>query len=220
MKEDKNYPKLKKQAIKLRKKGWSYGEIRGRVNVSKSTLSFWLKNVELTTKQKARLIAKKMDILKKGSHAIMAKRKREIRRIKRLAKTEISGLTSYQFKIAGAMLYWAEGDKTHGLGISNSDPRLIEFIMKWFREICGVTEEKIKATLYLHTGLDEGETKRYWSFLTGIPLKRFGKTIFKEEGTASKKDKKYKGTIKINVFDENLKHRILSWIKAIINMRP
>ncbi len=210
---------LKEKARELRKLGWTYKEITKKVPVHKTTLSVWCKDIELTSEQIIFHGGRYANGLK-GAKANQIKREKEIGDISTQARLEIYPLSEYDFKIAGAMLYWAEGDKTHGLGISNSDPRLIEFIMKWFREICGVTEEKIKATLYLHTGLDEGETKKYWSFLTGISLNRFGKTIFKEEGTASKKDKKYKGTIKINVFDENLKHRILSWIKVIINMRP
>jgi len=184
---NKNYPKLKRQAIKLRKKGWSYGEIRKRVNVSKSTLSLWCRDVELTIKQKARLIAKKADILKKGSQAIMAKRKREIRRIKRLAKTEISGLTPYQFKIAGVLIYWAEGSKNNGTIISNSDPALIKFMVDWFKRIHETPPEKLKARLNIHADQNDAKIKRYWSKITGIPLENFGKSYIKPEGTGHRK---------------------------------
>ena len=134
-----------------------------------------------------------------------------------MAKKEIHPLANYEFKLAGIALYWAEGDKTQGLGFSNSDPKLIQFMMKWFREICKVTDEKIKASLYLHTGQDEKKMKKYWSKITNIPLNQFRKTIFKQEGSASRKynQDQYKGTIKICINDENLRHIILSWIEQL-----
>lgn len=45
----------KLNAIELRKQGLSYREIRKSINVSKSTLSLWLKDIELTEQQKKRL---------------------------------------------------------------------------------------------------------------------------------------------------------------------
>jgi orotate phosphoribosyltransferase-like protein len=57
MKRD--YKKLQSEAIKLRKAGLSYGEIRKKLNVAKSTLSLWLKSIPLTPEQKARLYTKK-----------------------------------------------------------------------------------------------------------------------------------------------------------------
>lgn len=137
--------------------------------------------------------------------------------IQKSAEKEIHSLTNYEFKLAGIALYWAEGDKTQGLGFSNSDPELIQFMIKWFREICNVPKEKIKASLYLHTGQNEKKMKQYWSEVTNIPLNQFNKTIFKQEGSASRKynENRYKGTIKIRINDENLRYKILTWIERL-----
>lgn len=205
---------LKEEARKLRRLGWTYREIMEKVPVHRTTLSQWCKDIELTPEQITFRGGRYANRLK-GAKANQYKREKEIQKILAEARKEIHSLTDYDFKIAGTMLYWAEGSKAHGLSISNSDPKLIDFTMRWFREICEVPKEKFKAALYLHTGLDGDKTKRYWSRLTGIPLNQFGKTIFKEEGTASRKYSQYKGTIKIQIFDEDLKHRILSWIEGI-----
>lgn len=211
---------LKEEARKLRRLGWTYKEIMKRVPVHKVTLSKWCKDIKLTPEQIASRGGRYANRLK-GAKANQFKREKEIKKILMEAKKEIHPLTNYEFKVAGAMLYWAEGNKTSNPGISNSDPKLIEFAMEWFRKICNVAEKKIKASLYLHTGLDGDKMKRYWSKLTDIPLNRFGKTIFKQEGEASRKNSQYKGTIKIQIFDEDLKHRILSWIKELAsNKRP
>ena len=42
---------LKIEAIRLREQGLSYNEILQHVNVRKSTLSVWLRNIELTPEQ-------------------------------------------------------------------------------------------------------------------------------------------------------------------------
>lgn len=42
----------KNLAISLRKEGVSYNEIRKKINVSKGTLSLWLRDIELTQIQK------------------------------------------------------------------------------------------------------------------------------------------------------------------------
>ena len=47
--------KEKIEAVRLRRLGRSYAEIRKKVRASKSTLSMWLKDIRLSKKQKNRL---------------------------------------------------------------------------------------------------------------------------------------------------------------------
>ena len=77
----------------------------------------------------------------------------------------IRRLSADSFKIAGAMLYWAEGAKTNGTTISNSDPRIIEFIVRWFRITFGITPQRLKVVLHIHYGNDETKIKN-----TGLSL--------------------------------------------------
>lgn len=206
----------KEKARKLRWLGWTYPEIQNKVPVHKTTLSKWCRDIELRPQQiKARggRYANRL----KGAKANYFKRQKEIVKIQEKAEKEIRSLSAYEFKIAGAALYWGEGNKSQGLAFSNSDPELVKFMMKWFREICQVPNKKIKACLYLHTGQNEEKIKKYWSRVTNIPLSQFNKTIFKQEGSASRKysHSQYKGTIKAQILDEDLKHRILSWIEQL-----
>jgi hypothetical protein len=207
---------LKERARILRKLGWTYSEIQNKVPVHKITLSKWCRDIELTAPQiKARggRYANRL----RGAKANYLKRQKEIAGIQKKAEGEICPLTPYEFKIAGAALYWGEGNKSHGLAFSNSDPKLVKFMMRWFREICRVPNKKIKACLYLHTGQNEEKMKKYWERIIDIPLGQFNKTIFKQEGSASRKYNRnqYKGTIKVQIFDEDLKHRILAWIEQL-----
>lgn len=207
----------KKELLRnLRKQGLSYKEIRQSVPfyLAKSTISDWCKDIELTAEQKLRLSAK-YDSQHRGAKANQIKRQKEIEKIRRDAKLEISPLTKKDFKIAGLMLYWAEGNKTQHVGFSNSDPKTVKFMMEWFRQICGVPKRKIKAYLNLHSGQNENGIKKFWANITGLLISQFGKSYIKKEGTGHRKNILYNGTIRINIYNSNLLHRILSWIKAI-----
>lgn len=207
----------KKELVKnLRNQGLSYKEIREKIpfTIAKSTISQWCKDIELTDEQKERLGAK-YDIFHRGAKANQIKRAEEIKLIRKLAKSEISPLNKNEFKLAGLMLYWAEGAKSRYIDITNSDPSLIKFMTDWLRIICRVPEEKFRASLHLHSGQNEKQIKAYWSKITGISISQFGKSYIKKEGSGYRKNILYNGTIKIRVCDSNLLHRVLGWIDGI-----
>lgn len=217
----------KKELVRdFRKQGLSYKEIKQRVPfaISKSTLSLWCKDIELTSEQKDRLDK----LFRDGSYrgrligpkAIQAKRAKETAAIKEKARSEISFLSKNEFKLGGIMLYWAEGAKSAKyIDITNSDPILIKFMVNWLRIICKVPKDKFRASLHLHSGQNEEETKVYWSKITNIPTSQFRKSYFKKEGSGYRKNRLYRGTIKIRICDSNLFYRILGWIEGIsLNM--
>lgn len=206
----------KEKARKLRKLGWTYPEIQNKVPVHRTTLSKWCRDIELTPQQIKSHGGRYANRVKAAKTNYL-KRQKQIKKIQEEAEKEIRPLNAYESKIAGTALYWGEGHKSQGLGFSNSDPELARFILKWFREICHVPNKKIRASLYLHTGQNEEKMKKYWARVTKIPLNQFNKSIFKEEGSASRKysQRQYKGTIKVQIFDENLKHRIIGWIEQL-----
>lgn len=145
-------------------------------------------------------------------------RQKEVYEIKRQACDEIKPLNNEQFKLAGLMLYWAEGAKTCLVDFANSDPKVIHFMMKWFRIICLVPDSKFRFQLHLHSGQDEQEMKTYWSNLVNIPLGQFHKSFIKAKGTGHRKKRLYYGTIKIRICNKNLLHKILGWIEGVTPM--
>ncbi|MDA2922176.1 hypothetical protein MYX07_02800 [Patescibacteria group bacterium AH-259-L07] len=208
---------LKNKAIELRKQGLSYNEILEQVPVAKSSISLWCRNIPLTARQQKRLFNKQLAGQRKGYKKISLLRQQEIQKIRQTAGKEIYKLTSHELKIVGTMLYWGEGGKTRGMGvdISNSDPKLIKFMVYWLKNVCKVSPEKIKARLNIHADQNDNRIKRYWSKITGIPLTSFGKSYIKPEGTGHRKNILHNGVIKIRVGDENLRHRIMTWIKML-----
>lgn len=207
----------------LRRQGLSYREILARLpfKLAKSTVSQWCKDVELTPEQLDRLdqlfrtSSYRNRLL--GSKANQHRRAEEVRAIRAKAGAEVAQLRHNELWLAGLMLYWAEGNKRRLVGLSNSDPRLIALMMKWFREICCVREEKLRVYLHLHSGQDENSMKRFWCGVTGLPLSQFGKSYVKIEGTGHRKNILYNGTIRISICDSNLLHTIHGWIEGFWN---
>ncbi len=149
-----------------------------------------------------------------GSKANQRRRAGEVRAIRAKARVAVAQLRHNELWLAGLMLYWAEGNKTQQVGVANSDPRLVRFMMKWFREICHVPEGRFKAYLNIHSGQDDEWIKAFWADVTGLPLVQFGKSYVKREGTGHRKNILYRGTVKIQICNRNLLHTIHGWIEG------
>lgn len=209
-----------RKVILLRKKGLGLREIARRVPVAKSTISLWCRDIKLSSKQKA-ILNKRWKTLwgqRLGAAANHSNREKEISTITSFAKSEIDTLSSESFKIAGAVLYWGEGSKKQNTSISNSDPRIIIFMVRWFEKVCGIPPSRLNAHLHIHELANDVKIKKYWSEVTGIPLKNFGKSFLKQKGTGYRKNVLVNGVIRIRVIGEgsgNLRHRILAWIEKV-----
>ncbi len=206
----------KQDAIDLRRKGFTYDEIQKHLKISKGTLSFWLRDIPFTLSTES--------YYKKRSlcfHNSQVSHQRKIQRTSQIVsetKREILAVKLYELKLLGAIAYWTEGSKTQDnqVKFTNSDPKLIKFILRWLREICFVPENKLRVHLRIHGDLDREETERYWSKLTGIKLDKFHKTTFKTSNSESKRHNKLKyGIASITVCDTNLFYKIKGWIEGI-----
>lgn len=204
-------------ARELRKKGLSFSEIIEKIpKLSKSTLNGWLKDIELSQKQKNRLLARIRTGADKGrlkgAFANHQKRIEITKSIISVSRVEAQEKIADPFFITGVMLYWAEGDKTQErVGFTNADPMMIRFMMKWFRKICNVPESKFRIYLSIMTLHDQNESEKYWSQITGIPLARFNKTHIKPTLLRGRRNPSYMGTCRIVISDKNLFRRITGW---------
>lgn len=208
--------KEKIKAIQLRKQGKSYGEILKQVCVSRSTLSLWLRNIELTPTQQERLYKTlRRKNAYKGAKVLQQKRIERTTQIITEAKQEVKNkFERNPLFLAGLMLYWAEGSKSDNdelVNFSNSDPCMVIFMMKWFREFCKVPENKFRIMIHMHTLHCRKDIEGYWSDLTGIPLEQFHKTQVKPTSLGHRKNPLYDGTCAIRVCSKDLFRKIKGW---------
>src|SRR3989344_1479058 len=208
----------REDAIKLRRQGMSYGMIQRELNISKGTLSYWLKNIPLSRKHREKLYTAKLKNLIRGSQSIRERRRRAVDTIVDNARKEIAlSLSTDADRLFGAALYWAEGSKGGAFEITNSDPLLIVFIVRWIERIFHVPPEGLRAWLNIYSQQDEAELKHFWSSLCGIPVARFGKSFIKPASKGFKRNNLYYGTIKVRVpKSTDIKHRIFGWIRGAL----
>jgi hypothetical protein len=215
----------RQHAQELRRKGLSYKEILKTIHVAKSTISEWCKDIELTDKQKRRLLNKKEYGQRKGS-LIAAENKRNARVerteiIRKLAKRDIGKLSDRDRFMTGIALYAAEGNKADGnAGFANSDPYLIRFMMIWFTKSAKVPMNRMRGAIWLHEGLSEEFAKKFWSDLTKIPQNQFHKTYIAKVKNESKKVRKNihrHGVFTIRFSDSAIHRKIMGWIYAMFS---
>lgn len=208
----------KEIAIRLRREGKTYGEIRERIGpISKATLSSWFEDIDgvdilnlLKGRERARFIA--------GSNR-KAKRIALTKIIVQEGREEFSQLSENPLFLTGLALYWAEGDKNKGerAKFTNADERMIRIMMRWFREICQVPEERFRIALHVHNLHVANDVKKYWMDITGIPEKQFFKIYVKQTSLHHRKNILYNGTCAIVVCDKNLFRKISGWKLGLID---
>lgn len=221
-----------RRIIALRKKGKTYGEIEKILKLPKSTVAWWLRGVKIPESLRKQILERSRKKWRKNIVAynnvyskIRSEEAAKIREgYKEKAKEEISKeikkLSLRDLKLIGVALFWAEGDKKnrHLARVSNSDPFIILAIMRFFREICKVPEEKIKAKIHLYPQTNVQQATRYWSKITRLPSIQFTKP----QTQISKASKRKRdpntlpyGTLHLYISNTELKCKILGWIEGI-----
>ena len=210
----------KEKARYLRKKGKSINEIIQETGSSKASVSLWVRDIILTTAQKKKISEK--------GRSIESIEKRRINRLfneqhKRQAiidsaKKDFTNISKEQLKLIGIALYIGEGGKTNRgmVRLANSDPMVIKIMMKFFREICEVSETKFNGHIHTFAHADIEKTEKYWSKITGIPRDKFYKTYIKPSAASlQKRNTLQYGTFDIYVCDTKLFLTIIGWIEKI-----
>lgn len=115
--------------------------------------------------------------------ATMAKKK-QILVDEEIAKQEkvIGELTEKELYLCGLALYWGEGGKTRysELTFSNTDPRMIKFMLVWLNKSVHYPLDRIRIHLHLYRDMDVETEIRYWGRITGLDRNKFTKPYIKE----------------------------------------
>ncbi len=212
----------RKRARELRAKGKSLREIALKINCAKSSISQWVRDIPLTSQQIERLKSNQ----DKG-RAIAANHPNSPKQVWGRIRQDIEcssvkdisrSYSKYILKVIGSALYWAEGYKqsVNMVNFSNSDPKMVALMMKFFREVCKVPEEKFRGVVHIHPHLDVQKARNFWSKVSGIPTKQFHKDQFGiSRASKHKRDTLPLGTFRIVICDARLASKIKGWIKGI-----
>lgn len=140
------------------------------------------------------------------------RRKREEREqeIKKIAFREFKKYVKENFFAFGLALYWAEGSKkTRRFQFMNSDYRLVKAMVRWVEKYLKIPKNELQIRLYIHKPYSDENCEYFWSKVVGVPQDKFSKTIYKPTPHTIKKNRDYKGCIRIEV------RKVLPWLKVM-----
>lgn len=207
----------KETARTLRKQGMSYSEIRERLDVSKSTLSVWLRDMPLSEKRINELRARAPRRIERFRATMKAKK--DARRTEVFSKVakDIEDSTNTSF-VAGFYLYWGEGTKTaeYTVSLTNSDPSMMQAFIQWL-DLLGVDRTRLKVKLHLYIDQNEEQVKKKWAVALTIPLRNFNRSYIKDSYSYRKT---YKGmfpygTCVVTYHNRDLYEYVLAGVKYL-----
>lgn len=206
------------KAVRLRKEGRSYSEIKEKIRVSKSSLSLWLRDVPLTEKQILSLKKNKEKAVEKFRITMRLKREERLNNYYNQQRKTWLPLTDREEFIAGLFLYWGEGGKANRntISINNTDPAVVKFARYWIANSLNIPLAKIKVQIHLYKDMQINKELSYWEGELGIPKTQFLKPYIKESNRTSLDQKGFgHGTCGLIVHNTVLKENVLMAIKAI-----
>jgi transcriptional regulator with XRE-family HTH domain len=118
-----------------RTEGAAIKEIASRIGVAKSSVSRWVRDIQLTPEQHEQLLLRNpaYNRQRSGTWIQAARRRAEREAFQKDGALRVrEGDVSF---IAGCMLYWAEGAKDRNqLQFANSDPNMVRFFVDFLRK--------------------------------------------------------------------------------------
>lgn len=94
---------------------------------------------------------------------------------------------------------------------------MIRLMMRWFREVCKVSEKKFKVRIQIHGRSNIVEAIKFWSLNTGLSVEQFTKPYIKISPTSKGRTRAIHiyGTCHIRIADTDLLHKIKGWINGM-----
>jgi predicted transcriptional regulator len=208
------------KARKMRHSGFSVKEITKELGVAKSSVSVWVRDIELTKDQKIRLSEKghTLEVIEKRRATRLANESARKEVMINAAISEIDKLSKRDLMFFGIAAYWGEGakKKPNSVEFFNSDPKFVRVMMRFFKEVCCVPNAKFKGRIQLHEHLNPRKAERYWIEVSGIPFSQFQTTTQQHnKSSKNKKDTLPFGTFMIGVYDTRLALRIAGWMEGV-----
>jgi hypothetical protein len=207
----------REQARELRARGLSIKEIERQLNVARSSVSAWVRDVELEPAARARLVKR----TRIGPQVAAVKKAERARRIRSWYQDDGRALACIEGPAyaAGCMLYWAEGSKLRNdVQISNADPELVVHFVKFLRLYFDVARDRMRLQLHLFADHEaqQVEVESFWLTRLGLPRSSLTKTQLNKYSKYSQKKRCGKlpyGTARLSVHSTQIVQTIYGSIQ-------
>lgn len=179
--------KEKDIAIKLRKEGKTYKEILEKIQVSKSTLSLWLRNIPLPEGYLEKIKDIHERTLEKCAESVRNKWKKKHDKI----YNEYKPLYNDPFYMIGLGIYMGEGNKYSRsiVGLSNSNIKILLIYKEWIERFFAEEFFRWGGCVAIHDSKNSEPAKKWWSHNLKIPINQISKPVI-GISRASKKKKR------------------------------
>lgn len=208
------------QALQFRTRGFTLEEIAKICEVSKSTVSKWLKNnavsANVTKQNKKRAGQENAKRLKLMSKTRESERAHRYKEAVRSAETEYKHYKSSPLFVAGLMLYMTEGDlkSGHQIRLSGLQEKSHRIFIKFATEYLGVEKKQVRFWILLYKGQSEEVCMKRWKATTTLPYSQF----YKNQYINTKKTKQtlHNGVGNTIIGSTVLKHKLNRWIELMV----
>lgn len=204
-------------ARELRAQGQSIREIERQLGVARSSVSRWVRTVELAEDDRIALAARvgqaRLDCAERKAAAA-----RRVRAGFQADGRERARTAEGSYAM-GCMLYWAEGTKNRwSASVSNSDSDLLRLFADFLRLHFDVPDESMRIHCHLFADHSERqhEIEDYWLHELALPRTCLRKTIVNVYSKYSRKKRTNKlpyGTCKLSVHSMKIVQTILGSIQ-------
>jgi len=215
----KKFDHIREKAVVLRKSGKSLGDICNMLNRSKTTVYYWIKDVEIeninaflnTKKQKVALAQKKASLAIRKKFRLLHEESRK--EAEKLWNESLKNDFSFQQFI---MLYWCEGYKKtkNSVSLANSDISLLKLGKKWIEKLTKRPLSKIEYLIQLHEDQDEKKLFDFWTQELNIDKIKISRKTNSGKMKGRNWNSEY-GVLTIRIGDSYLKTKIDFWIEKL-----
>lgn len=208
---------LKKQAIHLRKKGYSYSEITEELKIPKATLSNWVSNIKLTKLQKKKIrnrwLKKLEKAREKAAEAHREEKKERLAKIDKEAKQFVDKIkvNKKMLRVFLVALYLADGTKREGpTELGSSNPKIAKTFITLLKKLYNLDGSKFRCSIFARHDQNPEELEKYWSNLLNVPRSQFYKTQLDKRTKGTKTYPYYKGVCLIIYLNSAIQRKITS----------
>jgi transposase-like protein len=225
----------RKEARRMRRaEGRSIKEIARLLGVSTSSVSLWVRDIELTDAQHAALQARnRLHEPQRLARAAMIAKARA-RRVAAQHEGRRRARRLGNHYVAGCMLYWAEGSRNRNrLVFTNSDPAMARFFVDFIHDFFDISDERLRLTCNLFADHEarQREIETFWLDTLGLPKTCLCKSVVNRYSRYSQKKRTNKlpyGTCRIVVHSTEIAQTIYGSIQELagfdrpewLDMRP
>ena len=204
---------IKEQAASLRRKGHSLIQIGRELNIAKSTISLWVRNIILPKEAQINLNQRSIKGRTKALEILSAKRNfvklQYYQEAEKIIKNVVHSKDKNFWRLITSVIFWCEGSKRRlsSLYFTNSDPQLISLFIHGLRNSFPIEEKRFRAMLHIHEYHNEKKQMQFWSKVTGIPLSQFHKSYLKPH-TGIRARENYQGCLSLRYYDARIARQL------------